>query len=111
MLGNWWESGRRLWIGKWIIDLGALPALGRVGGGQCGALGLGIDGTGQRGSVPTGRCGGLWLSYERVLKSAAVMGRVRVLFVCCLLSAVCCLLSAVCCLLSAVCCLLSAEDL
>ena len=29
-------SGRRLWIGKWIIDLGALPALGSVLGGQGG---------------------------------------------------------------------------
>ena len=31
VLGGCWVvgggSGRRLWIGKWIIDLGALPAL------------------------------------------------------------------------------------
>ena len=35
----WGLVGRReggFWIGKWIIDLGALPALGRVLGGQGG---------------------------------------------------------------------------
>ena len=30
--------------------------------------------------VPVGCCGVLWRSYGRVLKSAAVMGQVRVLF-------------------------------
>ena len=33
VLGGCWVvgggSGRRLWIGKWIIDLGAVPALWR----------------------------------------------------------------------------------
>ena len=49
----------RFWIGKWIIDLGALPALGRV---LVRSSGGGVEGTGRRleclwGVV--GSCGGL----------------------------------------------------
>ena len=63
MLGSGGGSGRRLWIGKWIIDLGALVALGRFLGGQGGAFLTWRESTGRRleclwGLV--GSCGVLW---------------------------------------------------
>ena len=67
------------------VTLGALLLLlvGLVERG-CSAAGVALRAQGGVG-VPVGCCGVLWRSYGRVLKSAAVMGQVRVFFAdCCL---------------------------
>ena len=55
-VGGWWGALGRLWIGKWIIDLGALPALWRILGGQGGGSDLALRALGGVWSA----CGSWW---------------------------------------------------
>ena len=56
-LGSGGAVKGRFWIGKWIIDLGALPALGRVLGGQGGG---GVDLVLRALGGVWGACGAWW---------------------------------------------------
>ena len=89
VLGSCWGSGRCFWIGMWIIDLGALPALGRILGGQGGGVDLAWRAVGSVG-VPVGSCGAWWGLMAVLWAGAEECGRweaVRVLVACCLLPA------------------------